>query len=118
MDEQTTTYAESEFSMIGQNEAFRFWHQHNYLNGVFVIVGTKPNWFNSVDNYCSLPSIYTEKDMPRSIDLAFLTNQVVHLIHGDCTDEEFFAWYKHLSNIQPKLLIALDSQDEIYVSKH
>jgi hypothetical protein len=104
--------------MIGQNEAFKFWHQHNYLNGVFVIVGTKPKWFDSKDNYCSLPSIYTEKDTPRSIDLAFLTNQVINLIHGDCSDEQFAAWFVHLTNLKPKILIALDSENEIYVSKH
>ena len=104
--------------MIGQNEAFKFWHQHDYLTGVFVIVGSKPSWFNSKDSFCALPSIYTEKDMPRSIDLAFLTNQVVNLIHADCTDEQFFAWYVHLSNMKPRLLLALDSEKELYVSKH
>jgi hypothetical protein len=104
--------------MIGQNEAFKFWYDKNYLNGVFVIVGTKPNWFNSKDSFCALPCIYTEKDTPRPIDLAFLTNQVVHLIHGDCTDEQFFAWYVHLTNINPKILMALDSENKVYVSKH
>lgn len=104
--------------MIGQNEAFKFWYDKNYFDGVFVIVGTKPEWFNSKDSYCAAPSIYIEKDTPRPIDLAFLTNQVVHLIHGDCTDEQFFAWYVHLSNMKPRLLLALDSEKELYVSKH
>ena len=104
--------------MIGQNEAFKFWHQHDYFNGVFVIVGTKPDWFNPKDSFSSMPTIYTEKDMPRSIDLAFLTNQVINLIHGDCTDEQFAAWFVHLTNLKPKILIALDSEKEIYVSKH
>jgi hypothetical protein len=104
--------------MIGQNEAFKYWYQNNFLSSVFVIVGTKPYWFDSKDSFCEMPSIYTEKDLPRGIDLAFLTNQVVHLIHGQCTDEQFFAWYVHLTNIKPRLLVAQDSQDEIYASKH
>ena len=104
--------------MTGQDEAFKFWYHNNYLTGVFVIVGSKPSWFNSKDSFCALPSIYIEKDTPRPIDLAFLTNQVVHLIHGDCTDEQFFAWYVHLTNLNPKILMALDSENKVYVSKH
>ena len=104
--------------MIGQDEAFKFWYKNDYLHGVFVIVGTKPDWFNPKDSYSPMPTIYTEKDMPRSIDLAFLTNQVVNLIHGDCTDEQFAAWFIHLSNLKPKILIAFDSEREIHVSKH
>ena len=101
--------------MIGQHEAFKFWYQHNYLNGVFVIVGNKPSWFNSADSFCAMPSIYTEKDMPKAIDLAFLTNQIVNLIQGDCSDEQFAAWFIHLTNLKPKILVALDSEKEIHV---
>jgi len=104
--------------MIGQDQAFKFWYNNDYLHGVFVIVGTKPDWFNPKDSYSPMPTIYTEKDMPRSIDLAFLTNQVVNLIHGDCTDEQFAAWFIHLSNLKPKILIGLDSENEVHVSKH
>jgi len=32
--------------MIGQDQAFKFWYNNDYLHGVFVIVGTKPDWFN------------------------------------------------------------------------
>ena len=104
--------------MIGQNEAFKFWYHNNYFDGVFVIVGSKPSWFNSKDSYCAMPSIYTEKDIPKSYDLAFLTNQVVNLIHGDCTDEQFAAWFVHITNLKPKILIGLDSETEIHVSQH
>jgi hypothetical protein len=95
---------------------FKFWYNNNYLHGVFVIVGTKPNWFNpkAVIRQC----LHLQKDMPRGIDLAFLTNQVVNLIHGDCTNEQFAAWFIHLSNIKPKILVALDSENEVHVNQH
>jgi len=104
--------------MIGQDEAFKFWYNNNYLHGVFVFVGTKDEWFDPKDNYCALPSIYIEKDMPRGIDLAFLNNQIVHLLHKDGTDEQFLAWYLHIINLKPKLLLASDSENELYVNQH
>lgn len=105
--------------MIGQIEAFNYLKNGGIFSGIFVIVGTKPNWFNpqrQVDLH--QPLIYTEKRSPQPIDLLFIKSQVVHLIHGtSATDELFAKWFAHLTDLKPKLLLASDSTEELYVCK-
>ena len=102
--------------MIGHNEAFRFYYDNAYIDDIFVFVGDKPNDYDAKDSYSAYPSIYTEKRNPTKLDLAFVKDQKVHLIHGkNTTDEQFAKWFAHLTDMKPKLLIALDSEGEMYV---
>lgn len=105
--------------MVGQIEAFNYFKNCGKFSAIFVIVGEKPNWFNpqrQVDLHN--PLIYTEKRSPQPIDLLFIKSQIVHLIHGtSATDELFAKWFSHLTNLKPKMLLASDSTEEMYVYK-
>lgn len=103
--------------MIGDKEAFRYLFEGNKLKSVFVMVGDAPDWFNPKDQDLDLPMIYTEKNRPKPYDLAFLKDQNVHLIHAkNASDKFFYDWYTHLSTLGIKTLVALDSENELYVS--
>lgn len=79
---------------------------------VIVVVGKNPSWFDGKDQG-EIPMIYTQKSRPKPNDLAILKGKQVQLIHGETTDEMFFAWFKELINTKPKFMVALDSQGEI-----
>jgi hypothetical protein len=102
--------------MIGQNEAFRHLFEGNAFDGVFVMVGDAPKDFDPESQDFALPMIYTEQTQPNKLHLAFLKGQLVHLIHSkNASDEFFYSWYTHLSSIGIKTLVALDSENELYV---
>ena len=104
--------------MIGHAEAFRYYFDNAQLHAVFVIVGDKPKDFDPISSYSANPSIYTEKRNPTKLDLAFLKDQTVHLIHGNnATDELFAKWFAHLSDVKPALMVATDSEKDLYVYK-
>ena len=103
--------------MIGENEAFRNLYRGNTFKGIFLIVGDKPDWFDLKDQDFSMPSIYTEQNRPKPYDCGFFKDQTIHLIQSKtASDEFFFAWYSHMLTLQIKTLLALDSENELYVS--
>ena len=103
--------------MIGDKEAFKHLYDGKLFKSVFVMVGDKPDWFDPKDQDLSLPMIYTEQNRPKPFDLGFLKGQIVNLIHGkNASDEFFFAWYTHALTLGIKTLVALDSENELYVS--
>lgn len=104
--------------MIGHNEAFRYFSDNAELHGIFVIVGDKPKDFNPESSYSPNPSIYTQKRSPTKYDLGFIKGQLVHLIHGNGASDELFAkWFTHLSDLNPRVMVATDSEKDIYVYK-
>jgi len=104
--------------MIGHNEAFRYYFDNGVLHGVFIIVGDKPKDFDANSSYSANPSIYTQKRNPTRYDLAFVKDQIVHLIHGEnATDELFAKWFAHLSEMKPRVMVATDSEKDMYVFK-
>lgn len=103
--------------MIGDKEAFRNIFDGYKPKDVFVLVGDAPDWFDPKDQDKELPMIYTEQNRPKPFDLGFLKGLRVHLIHSkNASDEFYYAWYSHVSTLGIKTLVALDSENEIYVS--
>ena len=103
--------------MIGEKEAFLHFYRGNNFNGIFMIVGDKPYWFNPNDQDFSMPSIYTEQNRPKPYDCAFFKDQKIHLIQSKtATDEFFFLWYRHILTLSPKTLLTIDSESELYVN--
>lgn len=102
--------------MIGDMETFRYLFEGNKLKSAFVMVGDAPDWFDPKDQDFELPMIYTEQTKPNKLHLKYLKGQNVHLIHGkNASDEFFFAWYTHALTLGLKTLVALDSENELYV---
>jgi hypothetical protein len=103
--------------MIGDKEAFLHLYRGNLFKGIFLIVGDKPDWFNPDDQDFLLPSIYTEQNRPKPYDCGFFKDQKIHLIQSKtASDEFFFTWYRHMLTLKTKMLLALDSENKLYVS--
>jgi len=103
--------------MIGEKEAFLHLYRGNNFKGIFLIVGDKPRWFNPNDQDFSMPSIFTEQNRPKPYDCGFFKDQTIHLIQSKtASDEFFFTWYTHMLTLKTKTLLALDSENELYVS--
>lgn len=102
--------------MIGDIEAFRHLYDGNHFKSVIVVVGDKPDWYDPKDQDFDIPLIYTEQTNPNKLHLKYLKDQKLQLIHGkNASDEFFFAWYTHALTLGLKTLVALDSENEIYV---
>jgi hypothetical protein len=90
------------------------------LKAVIISVGKKPDWVKSNEINVkgdSTALIYTENSRPKKNDLAFIKNLAVQLLHGaDATDELFSKWFIEVVNSNPKSIVAVDSEMEIYVS--
>lgn len=103
--------------MIGDKEIFKYIYDGYKPKDVFLVVGDAPDWYDPKNESFEFPMMYTEQNRPKPFDLGFLKGLVVHLIHGkNASDEFFYSWYTHVSTLQIKTLIAMDSENEIYVS--
>lgn len=106
--------------MIGHFEIVEHLQSYKPFESIIIVVGTKPDWFNSHEQNNKNEStglIYTERSRPKKGDLSFIKGANVQLIHGNnASDELFGKWYAETINSKPKTLVAVDSEKEIYVS--
>lgn len=102
---------ESIFVMVGCHGDFNPKEQAFIHNDEYLLPGEV---FNK--NYVGNATIVTGKRRPKVDTLPYLKGQNVHLIHSDGSDSLFAAWYSVICESKPEFLIALDSENEIYVS--
>lgn len=91
------------------------------LSGIIIFVGSKPKWYNTleVNKFGErVGLIYTESSRPKKNDLWFGKNQHLQVLHGTgSTDELYSKWFIEAVNCNPKSLVAVDSEMEIYVNR-
>lgn len=101
--------------MIGHIQTLSLLKAKKSLKTVFIIVGTKPKWFDG-EHQGDSPVIYTERTRPKHNEFEYLRGQFVQLLHGeDASDELFAKWFTVVMNAKPKKLFAIDSEKEIFV---
>lgn len=119
--------------MIGENQVMEHLAKGQKFESIFVLVGChgdfKPDEqpFIHKDEYL-LPgevfntkfvgssTIVTGKRRPKVDTLPYLKGQKVIMVHSDGSDSLFAAWYSVVVDSKPKFTVALDSENEIYVS--
>ena len=103
--------------MIGRKEAVEAILSDNEVQSIIVVVGKPPKWFDAADQLgMHIPMVYTGIAKPKPWDCSFLKDQMVQLIHGQNTNDRTFAlWYANVKKHNPKFLLSLDGEGEIYV---
>jgi len=119
--------------MIGEKEVISHLSKGQVFDGIFILVGChgdfnpKEQGFVHNDEYLLPGEVFNEKYVghativtgkrrPKVNTLPYLKGQKVHLIHSDGSDSLFAAWYSVVAESKPKFMIALDSENEIYVN--
>jgi len=91
-------------------------HQNlSCCDSIIFIVGSSPSWFDG-ENQGNIGLVYTQKSRPKSNDANFVRGKSVQVIHGEnASDELFCKWLAEIIKTNPKTVIAMDSEKEIFV---
>lgn len=102
--------------MIGRKEAVEVIVAGKDVKSIILVVGKAPKWFDAAtQDGMDIPMVYTGLVRPKPWDCSFAKGQTVQLIHGEMANDRMFAaWYLNLKKHNPKFLVALDSEGEIY----
>ena len=102
--------------MIGDKELFSHLYYRHPCQSIFVMVGDAPKSFNPLEQNFELPEVFTEQTIPNKLHLAYLKGRIVHLIQlKSASDEFYFKWYTHLLTIGLKTLLAIDSDNQLFM---